>query len=223
MLEAVARRKAHWLFNSKSHESFSGRRRPQEDMVTSAVFGSIKLLPLEDRLTALRVVLGPSTIANIQFPWEADLDIRLWPSLSGIKDRRRVEPDVVISHQRRSVIVEVKWHAKLSDRQLEIQKQAVEKENADEPTKVVGIILLGEATLPVGVDTELTFKRSWRDVSAELQAEGNNSHTSPSMKSWTNIMRGFLQETDMGRSFSGLPKLRDPRRAKYIFQSGREA
>ncbi len=58
MMEAVARGKAHWLFGAGTDGLFNGKRRPQEDMVTSAVFGSIRLMSSEDRRRAIKVVLG---------------------------------------------------------------------------------------------------------------------------------------------------------------------
>ncbi len=210
MLEAVARRKAHWLFNAGSEESFSGKRRPQEDMVTSAVFGSIWQMSPEDRYGALKILLGHEAFEATKFTPDDDIEVALWPRLAGLAGRRHVEPDVLLKAAGKTAVVEVKWHAPLSERQLEQQVTAVGPDNT------AAVIMLGE----VGVEDEIcgvrAFRRTWRDVSAELQKA--QSPTFSPLSRWNTTMRLFLQETDMGRVFDGLAKIANPGGASFQFR-----
>ena len=125
MMEAIARRKASWLFNAGSEKTFFGKRRPQEDMVTSAVFGSIRLMSSEDRFKAVEVLLGRDAFEAAALTNDYDIEVELWPRLAGLEGRQHVEPDVLLKAAGKTVIVEVKWHAPLSERQLEQQVEAV--------------------------------------------------------------------------------------------------
>lgn len=210
MMEAVARRKAHWLFGAGSDKSFSGKRRPQEDMVTSAVFGSIRLMSPEDRFRAIEVLLGRDVIKATGFARDHDIEIELWPRLVGSKGRRHVEPDVLLKAAGKTVIIEVKWHAPLSERQLEQQVAAVGMHD------ISAVVMLGEA----GVDDEICgmrgFRRTWRDVSRELHQRTVENST-PLVR-WIEVMRAFLQETDMGRVFGGLAQISEPGRITFQFE-----
>lgn len=163
MLEAVARGKAHWLFNAESEKSFSGKRRPQEDMVTSAVFGSIWQMSPEDRYGAIEILLGRDAFKATGFTPDDDIEVNFWPRLAGPPGRRLVEPDILLKSAGRTAVIEVKWHAPLSESQLQQQVEAVGYENT------TAVVMLGEA----GVEEEIcgvrAFRRTWRDVSAELQ------------------------------------------------------
>lgn len=199
MMEAVARRKAHWLFGAGSEKTFSGKRRPQEDMVTSAVFGSIRLMSSEDRRGAIEILLGNDAFETATLPGDHDIEVELWPRLAvELEGRRHVEPDVLLKAAGKTVIVEVKWHAPLSERQLEQQVEAVGKEN------VSALVMLGEAGVGERIDDKPSFRRTWRDVSGELQNWRGQAGTP--LGRWVATMRAFLQETDMGRVFKGLPR-----------------
>ncbi|PIE16407.1 MAG: hypothetical protein CSA68_03020 [Rhodobacterales bacterium] len=76
MMQAVARKKAHWLFNIGSDSAFIGKRRLQEDMVTSAVFGSIRLMSPEDRREAIKVMVGGDCFTAAGFKEGEDIDHR---------------------------------------------------------------------------------------------------------------------------------------------------
>lgn len=209
MMEAVARRKAHWLFGAGSENVFSGKRRPQEDMVTSAVFGSIRLMPPEDRRKAIELALGAKGIDAAGFAENDYIDIVLWPRLAGLAGRKYVEPDVLLCCAEKTLIVEVKWHAQLSERQIEQQIEAVG------PTNVRAVVVLGG----VGVEEEILnvpcFRRTWRDVSSDLQAWTDK--TDNPLSRWVETMHAFLQETDMGRVFKGIPALAEPGRVTFRF------
>lgn len=196
MMEAVARRKAHWLFGAGSEHTFSGKRRPQEDMVTSAVFGSIRMMSPNDRFKAIELVLGRDAVEASEFTPDNDIDVTLWKRLDGLEGRRHVEPDILLSSAGKTVIVEVKWHAPLSDRQLEQQVQAVG------PDIVTAVIVLGDAGVEGKVLDKPGFLRTWRDVSGDLQNWHGDTRTP--LGRWVETMRSFLQETDMGRIFNGI-------------------
>ncbi|SDG51998.1 hypothetical protein [Alloyangia pacifica] len=210
MLEAVARRKAHWLFNAESAKSFYGKRRPQEDMVTSAVFGSISQMSPEDRYGAIEILLGRDAFKETGFTPEDDIDLDFWPRLAGPAGRRHVEPDILLKSAGRTAVVEVKWHAPLSERQLEQQVEAAGTES------ITAVVMLGEA----GVEDEIcgvrAFRRTWRDVAAELQ-KASAPRRSPLWR-WQATMLAFLQETDMGRVFAGLSAIADPDGASFQFR-----
>ena len=173
MMEAVARRKAHWLFRAGSDKTFSGKRRPQEDMVTSAVFGSIRLMSPEDRRGAVEVLLGSNAFEAAEFTNVQDIEVELWPRITVESGRRHVEPDVLLKAAGKTVIVEVKWHAPLSERQLEQQVEAVGAKN------VRAVVMLGEAGVGEGIDGKPSFRRTWRDVSGELQLWNGQTRTRP--------------------------------------------
>ena len=208
MMEAVAQKKANWLFRSGSDKTFSGRR-PQEDMVTSAIFGSIRLMSTQDRREALAVLLGRDFFLEC----DDDINIFLWPSLSGSKDRRRVEPDVLLVSDGQTVIVEVKWHAPLSDMQVEQQVEAVKLSTEFPDAK--SVVVLGDAKL--GDASFDLSKRTWRDVSGSVQSHPKHPPRDDVKQSglsafekWLLVMHQFLQQTDMGRIFNGLEPIEPP-------------
>ena len=219
MMEAVGRRKAHWLFRAGSENTFSGKRRPQEDMVTSAVFGSIRLMSEEDRRDAIEILLGQDAFEASDFARGSDIDIVLWPRIDvrklwsrseELKGRRHVEPDVLLKSAGKTTIVEVKWHANLSKEQLEQQINAVGGEY------VSAVVMLGEAGVGEKVFETPCYRRTWRDVSGELQQRRDDMDTP--LGRWVATMRMFLHETDMGRIFNGLPKPRDAAYVSYRFR-----
>ncbi len=208
-MEAVARRKAHWLFGAGSENSFSGKRRPQEDMVTSAVFGSIRMMSPNDRFKAIELVLGRDAVEASEFTPDNDIEVNLWKRFDGLRGRRHVEPDILLSSLGKTAIVEVKWHAPLSDRQLEQQVQAVG------PNIVTAVIVLGDAGVEQNVLDKPAFLRTWRDVSGELQSWRGDTGTP--LGRWVETMCSFLQETDMGRVFDGIPEPEDEGSVAYRF------
>ncbi|KFE33847.1 hypothetical protein DW2_16505 [Thioclava atlantica] len=210
-MEAVGRRKAHWLFNAGSDKNFLGKRRPQEDMVTSAVFGSIRLMSPKDRLKAIELLLGRDAFSASDFAEDQDIAVDLWPKLNGPAGRRHVEPDVLLHGAGKTTIVEVKWHAPLSERQLEQQIEAVGVEN------VGAVILLGEAGIEEDELGVPCFRRTWRDVSRDLKNWCEAARTP--LARWVETMRAFLQETDMGRIFNGLPVPNDLGNVAFRFKS----
>lgn len=184
--------------------------------MTSAVFGSIRLMSQEDRCKAIKVLLGCDAFKTSNFTQDQDQDINidLWPRLEGPKGRRYVEPDVLLESGDRTTIVEVKWHAPLAKRQLEQQIEAVRAK--DGAKNVSAVVMLGEAGVQEQILDTLCFRRTWRDVSGELQKRQDDKDTP--LGRWVEMMEMFLQETDMGRIFNGLPKPRDAGNVIYRFR-----
>jgi hypothetical protein len=211
MMEAVARRKANWLFDARSEKVFFGKRRPQEDMVTSAIFGSIRLMSPQDRRAAIKILLGTECFEAAGFPVGVDIDISLWRRIRGLKGRRHVEPDVLLSCQRMTLIVEVKWHAQLSEQQIEQQIEAV----GSLPGTVTAVVL-GEAGVEKKVCNIPCFRRTWRDVSGELQPL--RGRADQPLDRWVETVYAFLQQTDMGSIFAGLAALTDPGEVTFRFR-----
>ena len=200
MLDAVARRKAHRLFDRKGGDLFRGLRRPQEDMITSAVFGLVRLMPASPRYHALRLVLGEGPLEVADFSEGMELTIDLWKSLRGLRGRRSVEPDVIVSSGNKSIVVEVKWHAPLSENQLELQVHAA-RLNGHE---VGAIVMLGEPGVLDQLGGVPCFRRTWRDVSGDCQRWCRWRRESADNLAWAATLRDFLAQTDMGRIFCGL-------------------
>ena len=65
-------------------------------MVTSAVFGSIRLMSSEDRRKAVEVLLGRDAFEAAALTADCDIEVELWPRLAGLEGRRHVEPDVLL-------------------------------------------------------------------------------------------------------------------------------
>ena len=208
-MEAVARRKAHWLFGAGSEKNFTGKRRPQEDMVTSAVFGSVRLMSREDRFKAVELILGRDAFHASGLANGHNIEVELWPRLVSLEGRSHVEPDVLLRSADKTTIVEVKWHAPLSEQQLEQQIKAVGAGN------VSAVVMLGEADVRKNIDKRPCFRRTWRDVSGDLQCWNGDGAISLSL--WVATMHAFLQETDMGRVFNGLPAPRKTGKVTYRF------
>lgn len=214
MMDAIARRKAHRLFGSDSDALFLGKRRPQEDMITSAVFGSIRLMSSSDRCEALALLLGVGYRGAVRPAPDGDIAIRLWPQLPGSVGRRYVEPDVILSGDGWTVIVEVKWHAPLSDRQIEHQIDAARRNGH----VVDAVVVLGEAGPHEDISRVPCIRRTWRDVSESVQMRLRAQHDIVPLDVWLRLMRDFLQQTDMGRIFHGIgPPGSDPGDVSYRF------
>lgn len=212
MMEAVGRKKAHWLFGARGAEVFVGKTRPQEDMVTSAVFGSVMLLSIADRRAAVAVLLGPDAWKAASFDLAQNIEIHLWPRLKGADDRP-VEPDVLLTCGGRTLVVEVKWHANLSKRQIDKQIEVVRR--AGRYGEVVASVMLGNAVVETVIAGLPCVARTWRDVSGAVQAHPG---TGPGLGRWLRQVEAFLEQTDMGRIYRGLPELRHVERAAYRFE-----
>lgn len=205
MLKAVAQKKAHWLFDRTGRREPGLPRRPQEDLVTSAIFGNLDLLDDAAKWAVLPVLLGEKIYNVISPSRGAPIEIDLWPR--GLRDgKARVEPDVVlrVGHpdDRRVVVVEVKWHAALSDAQLDKQKQAV----TTHYDRVDAMLLLGMAALPAGFEPGCRADaRTWQDVTRALTQYPDTGHTIA--ERWKTLVAGFLSQTEFGQVFTGFNRI----------------
>ena len=75
--------------------------------------------------------------------------------------------------------------------------------------------MLGEAGVGEIIHDKPSFRRTWRDVSGELQ--NWRGETDAPLGQWVATMRAFLQETDMGRIFNGLPRPTPLEPVSYTF------
>ncbi|WP_321339102.1 hypothetical protein [Breoghania sp.] len=198
MLEALAHKKVRLLMERKRNSEFGIKSRPQEDLITSSVFGGAKYLENFERQEAISIILGEKYSSKLEINCNSDLEVALWRRFYGVEGRRFVEPDVVLTCEGRTVLVEVKWHAKLSERQVEQQISAALRGKHD----VVAAFILGDA----GPDTHFqgipVFRRTWREVSADLKKVVRLPE-SP-LRRWATTLRDALQNTSMGHTFAGL-------------------
>lgn len=204
MLKAVAQGKAHWLFDRETAHGTDIKRRPQEDLVTSAVFGSLDLLDESAKRKALKLLLGHEAWQEFNPPESSQVKIELWPQGMRV-DGKRVEPDVVLHAGDQIIIVEVKWYAPLSPDQLDKEIRAV---RSFYPGKnVLAILLLGDATLPFDFIPDRIFSnaRTWRDVARDVERAIARPTDSPGQ--WADMITGFLRKTEFGRIFLGFDNL----------------
>ncbi|MBP0484282.1 hypothetical protein [Sagittula salina] len=201
MLEALARKKAHRLLGRVREgpdTGLGGKNRPQEDLMTSSVFGEMKLLADADRHAALTIVLGDGFAEAVGPYTGGAVEIELWPQLEGEGDRRYIEPDVVVTCNGVTVVVEVKWHAQLSDRQIEQQVCAARRRGHS----VEAAVLLGEAKAPEVAEGLVLHGRTWREVSADIQRRKDSCPGALGL--WSDRLGLALQNTDMGHVFAGM-------------------
>ncbi|WP_299845297.1 hypothetical protein [uncultured Jannaschia sp.] len=214
MLTAVARGKAHRLFDKQKSELFGSVHRPQEDMVTSTIFDSMALLPMPDRRHAFDLVIGKDCLVASGFPDGADIDARLWHRFRNTPGRRSVEPDVLLTCENRVILVEVKWHAPLPKRQVTDEIAAAQGDGHN----LCAVLLLGVAGdfEERSENTPPVFYRTWREVSADLKPNDQNDD---SIDRWKRMVHGFLQKTDLGHIFSGIDtsNLFDPGSINYRY------
>lgn len=210
MLTAVERGKADWLFRKEAFDMGNLKHRPQEDMVTSAIFGTLDILPNKYKNQALILLTGENFFKLLDVKQNEEIKVSLWKKYYGTIGHRYVEPDVIISADNRALIVEVKWHAPLRRAQLELQCQAV-KEKSD----LRGLLLLGSTggeTDMNGLPTQAKC-RSWQDVTRAL-LEYERNLPDGTLGRWCHSLSGFLQATSKGRIFSGF----NPHFLKVVYE-----
>lgn len=190
MLEAVARGK------TKPDRLTGGfGRQPREDVITSAIFGPLRLI--SDPWLALDALLGRPQPEQA-WTGASSLSIDLWRRFG------TQEPDVILtaSFPDRAplrVLVEVKWGADLGARQLPRYIEAM-AEASMAPDRIV---LLGcePKHRPVLEEEGLGAEpRTWRDAARDLRRLRGGSGA-PSL--WADAVFSFLQRTEKGHLFSG--------------------
>ena len=217
MMEAVGRKKAHRLFNRASADRFVKGRRPQEDLVTSAVFGSIDLLTGPARRRALELVVGKKAINALceRHDDTAEIGIEFWKRLERPAIGPTVEPDILLNLGKHTVVVEVKWHSQLGTDQLASQVEAVRDNNLGP----IAIVALGATDQPATIARVPCTSRTWRDVSGAIQtALNSNDSLEVNLSKWVARVFAFLHETDNGRIFNGLLEPSDLDEVQFVFQ-----
>lgn len=203
MLKAVAQGKSGSLLKRRTQNDFDLKHRPQEDLVTSAIFGSLELLSETERRKALEILVGE----NIWKAFRPDVEpitVELWPPGLTDTDESIVEPDVVLSAGDRLAIVEVKWFSHLSEDQLGREVRALQKTRKVE---VNAILLLGGAVLPenIGLDADCCDALTWRDVAKAIPQI--RDRPSDALGAWMRLVADFLEKTEFGRIFRGFESL----------------
>lgn len=198
-------------------------KQPREDLVTSALFGTVRFLTPTGQKRALEALIG----ATISGP----VDIYLWPYLRGEKEN--AEPDVVIRSIDGSYwIVEVKWGADLGENQVVREIRSVQQGECRRgglpkgSRKVIGYTLLGaldkhtpavdDARLEMGHAFSL-YSLSWTAVTEKLRELVKKSADDPGLVAWAKLAATFLGGEPEGRVLGEWPVLKMPQSCKFLF------
>ena len=197
-------------------------KQPREDLITSAIFGTLRLLTPLSRSVALRCLADDG--------WDGDCDVYLWPFIR--TGDEQAEPDVVLRRADGQFwIVEVKWGAGFQPDQ--IQKEIRVTQDGEclrrplpaGPRQVAGYTLLGaEAKHTLELEKarnafpELPITSlSWPEVAACLSDLIRRRQLEPGLKAWAEMTLGFLLETKQGRILSGWGRVEMPPPALFHF------
>lgn len=205
------------------------RKQPREDLITSALFGTIKFLTPSGRSEALRALTGKAL--------HAQLDIFLWPCFKFMDSL--AEPDVVLRARAKDGpvfwIVEVKWGAPLGPDQVGREISALAHGIcrrgglSEGPRKIVGYTLLGaEAKHTVVMDKAVKQFRelevvslAWPVVAERLRQVERHNTADPGLAAWAEAAGAFLRTTSKGSVLGNWPELCTPASASYGFDAGR--
>jgi len=228
MFDAVIAKKAR--MEKILHDA---KRNPREDLVTSCLFGMLRLLTPDSRQAAL------STLCAHTLP--SDAIIYLWPFFVG--EGEASEPDVVLEfrlgEQRVFWIIEVKWGAPLGADQCAREIRTVVHGHCrrgnvpDGERKVLGYTLLGaepqhqhamdelRRTVRNGLENvpfEGIKSLRWTEASAHLQTLENDA-TDPGLKAWSRLSSNFLVGQPEGALLGRWPTMTMPEEGGFIFNS----
>lgn len=201
-------------------------KQPRENLITSALFGTIQFLSAPAQSLALKALIGQ------ELPDGAE--IFLWPYLRHPEEN--AEPDVVLRIRTDDGpaywIVEVKWGAPLGDEQVgrevrtlrdgECRRGGLPAENRN----VIGYTLLGaemkhtEAMqVAEGAFPALKFHSAkWPDVTTRLNRLSTESNDDPGLTSWARTAEDFLRGTPRGNVLGPWsPDIMMPQDASFTF------
>lgn len=193
-----------------------------EDLLTSTVFGPLRYLPTVDVWRLCGEIFPRSADTTIEDPFRPiGHDLCFWPSLDPSDwwralGHERVEPDVVLvftdSGQRKHVyLIEVKWGAPLSDRQLRAQLDAAKEKWGLHITQV---LLTRDSVLDASVTQQIADTGSsnvtWRDFRDRVSPAQS---TPEQIRRWAADVAGFLVELGVVTftGFAGYARHLDPR------------
>lgn len=209
------------------------KRNPREDLVTSSLFGMLRLLTPAARQAALSALCG--------HPLPSDANIYLWPFFVG-KDKNS-EPDVVLEFMENGRpafwIVEVKWGAPLGPDQCAREIRTVAHGQCrrggvpGDERKVLGYTLLGaEPQHQKAVDDLRLMVRNgleaipvnniktleWTAAAKNLWALENDA-TDPGLKSWSRLSADFLAGQPQGAVLGDWPSMTMPLEGSFAFDA----
>lgn len=227
MFHAIAAGKAN------VRQIVDGPKQPREDLVTSALFGTMEFLTASGRCRALETVVNWTGTNNP--------DVHLWPRFA--RGSGWVEPDVVISHlhggKRLFLLVEVKWGATLGPKQALSEIKGVQSANClrgaaalrfAPPRELTGYVLLGKephhepGLVDLGAWAGPVHAVPWHEVTARLRcliALANRSPTDHGLLRWAIAAESFLAATSKGRRLSRWQNMETVGAACYKFDKGR--
>ena len=198
-------------------------KQPREDLVTSALFGTLRFLTSTGQQRAIEALLGVALAGPVE--------IFLWPYLRGRGENS--EPDVVIRSVDGSYwIVEVKWGAGLGADQVGREIRTVQNGECRRgglpkgSRKVVGYTLLGAldkhtsamdgARRDVG-DVINLFALPWTAVTENLRALVKGSSEDLGLVSWARLAASFLGGEPEGKVLGEWPDLQFPLSCSFPF------
>ena len=203
-------------------------KQPREDLITSALFGTIRFLSPVSRSIALEALIGAKL--------EGVVDVHLWPYLRG--DGENAEPDVVLKIDRgRGLeywVVEVKWGASLGDDQIGREIRTVRLgecrrgglPNGDR--KVVGYTLIGavrrhaaameEARRDFGQHLSI-YDFQWTAITERLRRLFENNHDDSGLAAWAILAARFLDGQPEGSVLGEWPEMTKPEKCAFAFNA----
>ncbi|MCC4115353.1 hypothetical protein LLG90_08340 [Aromatoleum toluclasticum] len=153
MLMAIAENKAGRISIPGTDGSVSWREvfRRSEDLLTAVFFGRLQYLSDAGINRVLGVLIGQEAADSLG----TLRTVECWPHLTGLEDRRWVEPDVLLHFECGLVLIEVKppfgGDQYLKQWQAEVHSLVAECRSGERsPPEIVHFLALGRNTLPVG-------------------------------------------------------------------------
>jgi len=204
------------------------KRHPREDLVTSSLFGALRLLTPSARRDALGVLSGHK--------FESDVQIYLWPYFVGVGENS--EPDVVLQGilhgQPYYWIVELKWGSGLGRDQGGREIRTVESGNCrrggvpnfPDIRKVAGYTLLGEEPKHVAEISQLTSDQeprrkvvsfTWKEMTERLNKLAQEVESEPGLMAWAKLAAEFLAGEPQGSVLGDWPILTATKECNFDF------
>lgn len=205
-------------------------KQPREDLITSALFGTVQFLSAPAQKLALQALLNQKL--------DGDAKIYLWPYLRHAGEN--AEPDVVLCINTNNGpaywIVEVKWGAPLGDEQVGREIRTLvdgECRRGDLPKNgsrnVIGYTLLGaepkHVTSIQAAQKKLSYpiySETWPKITERLRKLASKSSHDTGLKTWTEVAEDFLRSTPKGSILGKWPDITIPSDAKFTFAAGRQ-
>lgn len=208
MLHAVNRKKARLnAFRG------AGQRVPLEDLVTSTILGPLLFLEQVDAEMALSGIL--SSLGIRRPDWVGPAHLSLWPKRKTIATLRSnyVEPDAeFVDALGNSLVVEVKWGAKLSEFELAAQWLSLSADARATSRHLLIVLEPYPYQAAIACDRQEISKHcglpwpiqvvSWRRMADAFREIGHDMRLSSGTRRWAHGVHGFLRREDP-RSLAG--------------------